>query len=192
MNLIPTMSCMFIFSLQSIARVHKPKDYWTILSLQWQVKSKSKERLQRLITNTRTHLHVLEGIKQLYGSGMNAALTCANLMWRIMQKLPKCVQPLTRGCLLQLPGHRVISSLWSWGIFRWYVYVCVCISIHLFRIKAVISHSSILIHSSAFATILILKQLPVGPKYKVSTINFSQSQSECTADYLICTQTSTL
>lgn len=48
MNLIPTMSCAFLFSLQSIASVHKPKNYWTILSPQWQVKSKCKERLERV------------------------------------------------------------------------------------------------------------------------------------------------
>lgn len=57
MNLIPTTSCMFIFSLQSIARVHKPKDYRTILSLQQQVKSKSKERLQRVTGRHTYHKH---------------------------------------------------------------------------------------------------------------------------------------
>lgn len=98
----------------SYAQTKELQSNHTILPPQWQVKSKFKDfresQRDTLITNTRTHLHVLEGIKQLHGLGMNAALTCANLMRRIMQKLPKCVQPLTHGCLLQLPGHRVISS----------------------------------------------------------------------------------
>lgn len=143
----------------------------------------SEEGSDTLIRNTRTYFHVLQGIKQLsQGLWMNAALTHAHLMWRIMQKIPTCVQPLTCGCLLQLPGHSVSSSLAGvrLGIPRYpfghYIHTLLHMSPVPLRIKTVINHLSIFTHFSAFATILVQKQLAEAPKYEnLITIFFTIS-----------------